>query len=62
MQPNAPTFDDNSPLERRERRAPAAPTWGELVVESSWRPSDRPKVQAEGWLIANGYAPERRAR
>jgi hypothetical protein len=49
-------------MERRERRTPKAPAWGELVVESSWRPTDRPVVQAEGWLIANGYAPERRER
>ncbi len=62
MQPNTPTFDDKPTMERRDRRAPAAPTWGELLVESSWRPSDRPRVQSEGWLIAHGYAPERRER
>jgi hypothetical protein len=45
---------------RTERRTP--PPLGELVVESGWRPTDRPSVHEPSWLIAHGYAPERRAR
>lgn len=45
-------------IERRQRRT--ASMWGELVVETSWRPTDKPKVESEGWLRANGYLPERR--
>ncbi len=56
------TTEQKPTMERRERRTPRAPAWGELVVESAWRPSDRPLVQSEGWLIAHGYAPERRER
>ena len=33
---------------------------GELVVESAWRPSDKPRVESEGWLRSHGYLPERR--
>jgi hypothetical protein len=46
--------------DRRRRASPAAPALGELVVESSWRPTDRPPVAVPGWLVAHGYAPERR--
>ncbi len=35
---------------------------GELAIESSWRPTDRAPVASEGWLRANGYAPDRRLR
>jgi hypothetical protein len=48
-------------MERREDRQPKT-AWGELVVESSWRPTDRPKVESHGWLVTHGYAPERRER
>jgi|APLak6261678615_1056124.scaffolds.fasta_scaffold00312_9 hypothetical protein len=47
-------------MERRQRQGAAASMWGELVVEMSWRPSDKPKVESDGWLRANGYLPERR--
>jgi hypothetical protein len=46
--------------DRREGRPPKPGAWGELLVESSWRPTDRPRVESTGWLIAHGYAPERR--
>jgi hypothetical protein len=52
--------EEGTTADRREARRPPAPTYGELVVESSWRPADRPPVQSEGWLIAHGYAAERR--
>ncbi|MBX7100296.1 MAG: hypothetical protein K1X89_21445 [Myxococcaceae bacterium] len=47
-----------------ERRTgtPPAPVFGELLIESSWRPTDKPSVEAEGWLRAHGYAPDRRQR
>lgn len=46
-----------------ERRHGAATTmWGELVVESAWRPTDKPRVESEGWLRANGYLVDRRAQ
>lgn len=35
---------------------------GDLAIESSWRPSDVAPVAHEGWLRANGYAPDRRLR
>ncbi len=52
------------PLERRSKSALAAAerAFNEFVsTESSWRPSDRGIVAHEGWLRANGYAPDRRA-
>ncbi len=42
------------------RRGSTASMWGELVVESMWRPSDKPRVESEGWLRSHGYLPERR--
>jgi hypothetical protein len=48
-----------APADRRTRSNPRSP-FGELLVESAWRPSDRPRVQDQGWRIAHGYAPERR--
>ena len=48
-------------LERRSG-PPVAPMFGELLVESSWRPTDKPSVESEGWLRANGYAQDRRSR
>lgn len=46
-------------IDRRKGKAPA-PLYGELLIESGWRPTDRPNVQTESWLRANGYAPDRR--
>ena len=43
------------------RRGKAATRWGELVIESAWRPSDKPRVESEGWLRANGYLVDRRS-
>jgi hypothetical protein len=48
-------------MDRRQDRLPTT-MWGELVVESAWRPTDRPRVESPGWLIHHGYAPERRER
>lgn len=48
-----------STMERR-RDAPAS-IWGEIVVEPTWRPQDKPRVE-ESWLRVNGYLPERRQR
>jgi hypothetical protein len=57
-----PTDDStHATMERRRTPQPSAPQLGELLVESSWRPADRPRT-SEGWLIAHGYAPERRER
>lgn len=42
------------------RRGQGASMWGELIVESAWRPSDKPRVESEGWLRAHGYLSERR--
>ena len=50
------------PGEDRRKGKPAAPLFGELLIESQWRPGDRPPVQCEGWLRAHGYAPDRRQR
>lgn len=50
---------DNATMERR--RGTATTMWGELVVESSWRPTDKPRVESEGWLRQNGYLADRRA-
>lgn len=49
----------DSTMERR-REAPAS-IWGEIVVEPTWRPQDKPKVE-ESWLRVNGYLPDRRQR
>lgn len=46
--------------ERRTGDAPA-PLFGELLVEAAWRPSDKPVGAFDGWLRANGFAPDRRA-
>jgi hypothetical protein len=58
------TIAPKSPWEGPERRsgAPPSPAFGELVVQGSWRPTDRPVAASDGWLRANGYAPDRRAR
>jgi hypothetical protein len=50
--------NDTNSIDRR--RGTAATMWGELVVESAWRPSDKPRVESEGWLRAHGYLADRR--
>lgn len=50
----------NDPNSIDRRRGTAATMWGELVVESAWRPSDKPRVESEGWLRAHGYLADRR--
>ena len=55
------TADQKIEADRR-RGAPPAPRFGELLIESSWRPSDKPSHQSEGWLRAHGFAPDRRAQ
>jgi hypothetical protein len=52
------TTDTAASMERRQANSKSI--WGELVVEMSWRPSDKPKVESEGWLHAHGYRPDRR--
>jgi hypothetical protein len=53
----------NTETTNMERRTGARPAsmWGELVVEPTWRPQDKPKVE-ESWLRTNGYLPDRRSR
>ena len=53
-----------SPQQSMERRrgTPPPPKHGELLIESGWRPSDKPSAESEGWLRAHGYAPDRRQR
>lgn len=53
---------DHPRTERRRSHATPLPTFGELLVDFSWRPSDRPRVDSLAWLVAHGYAPERRRR
>ncbi|HEY1088641.1 MAG TPA: hypothetical protein VGE37_13140 [Archangium sp.] len=55
-----PKTTDTANMERR--RGSATTMWGELVVESAWRPQDKPRVESEGWLRANGYLVDRRAQ
>ena len=52
---------ENNLMERRQG-APPAPKYGELLIESGWRPTDKPAAESEGWLRAHGYAPDRRQR
>ena len=47
-------------VDRRSGRAPQAPLFGELLVESSWRPADGVPAAGEGWLRAFGYGKDRR--
>jgi hypothetical protein len=56
----SPELQPDPGADRRRRARPTAPALGELLVESSWRPADRPPVAVQGWLVAHGYAPERR--
>ena len=50
----------NDPNSIDRRRGTATTMWGELVVESAWRPSDKPRVESEGWLRSHGYLADRR--
>jgi hypothetical protein len=59
-EPNANT--NNWQGNDRRTGAPPAPKFGELLVESAWRPTDKPVSASDGWLRANGYAPDRRGR
>lgn len=45
--------------ERRTGKGPA-PLFGELSMETLWRPTDKPAGVSDGWLRAHGYAPDRR--
>lgn len=58
------TTQEQSPEMEMERRrgAPPPPKYGELLIESGWRPTDRPAQESEGWLRSHGYAPDRRQR
>lgn len=47
-------------VDRRSGRTPSAPLFGELLVESSWRPADVVPHASEGWLRAFGYVKNRR--
>lgn len=55
------TSTDQSSMDRR-KGPPPAPKFGELLIESSWRPTDRPNTESDAWLRAHGYAPDRRQR
>lgn len=55
-----PTAQSTSP--DRRRGVPPAPRHGELLIESGWRPTDKPSRESEGWLRAHGYAPDRRTK
>ncbi|MBI3184564.1 MAG: hypothetical protein HYZ28_20710 [Myxococcales bacterium] len=55
-----PSNEGNAERTERRKGKPSAPLFGELLIESNWRPADRPPVSSEGWLRAHGYAPERR--
>lgn len=55
----------NQPIELTNtdrRKGKAASMWGELVVESAWRPTDKPRVESEGWLRSHGYLADRRTQ
>jgi hypothetical protein len=57
-----PTLLTQVLMERRADGCAKQEAFGELTIESSWRPTDRAPVAAEGWLRANGYARDRRLR
>ena len=46
-------------IERRVR-TPAPPKFEELVLESSWRPTDSRSVLTEGHLVGQGLITDRR--
>lgn len=49
-------------VDRRSGHTPQAPLFGELLVESSWRPADVVPAASEGWLRAFGYVKDRRTK
>jgi hypothetical protein len=49
-------------IDRRSGRTPQVPLFGELLVESSWRPADVVPAASEGWLRAFGYVKDRRTK
>lgn len=49
-------------IDRRNGTTPEAPLFGELLVESSWRPADVVPAASEGWLRAFGYVKDRRTK
>jgi hypothetical protein len=48
--------------ERRRDPSEPLPTFGELLSEFWWPPEDRPPQDPLPYLIANGYAEDRRKR
>ena len=48
--------------ERRRDPSEPIPTFGELLAEFWWPPDDRPARDPLPYLIANGYAQDRRKR
>lgn len=58
MNPSPILLEEVVDMERRTLRSPPK----ELTLESAWRPTDKPLVASEGWLRANGLAPDRRGR
>lgn len=46
----------------RRQGPPPAPKYGELLVDSGWRPNELPAPEAEGWLRTKGVVPDRRQR
>ena len=60
--PMTPEQAEQAAAMERRQGPPPAPQYGELLIESGWRPSDKPAVESEGWLRAHGYAPDRRQR
>ncbi|MBL9039053.1 MAG: hypothetical protein JNG84_11095 [Archangium sp.] len=57
-----PTLLEKLFSDRRTDTQRALARFSEIAVESSWRPTDKAPVASEGWLRANGYAPDRRIR
>jgi len=57
-----PTLFDQVLADRRTDAQRALARFDELALEQSWRPTDKTPVASEGWLRANGYAPDRRIR
>jgi hypothetical protein len=49
-------------IDRRTGELPKAPLFGELLVESSWRPADLVPAATEGWLRSAGYVKDRRTK
>jgi hypothetical protein len=49
-----------APLVDRRKGPPPAPMYGELLIDSGWRPNDLPPPEHEGWLRTKGVVPDRR--